>query len=74
MTTNILNKENRMSETQLAEYWSVKRSTLQKWRSLGTGPVYIKIGGKVAYPIESIVQFERGRTFRGTADRVFPNE
>ena len=55
---------NRFTEEELSKYWQIKRGTLQKWRSLGIGPIYIKIGGKVFYRVEAIVEFEKSRTFR----------
>ena len=59
-----------MTEQELSEYWGIKRTTLQKWRSLGRGPVYIKIGGHVIYPRETIINFERERLFHGSGNRI----
>lgn len=64
----------RMTESELSEYWGVKRKTLSKWRSLGNGPLYIKIGSKIYYPREGIEEYEKNRTFRGSGERVYPIE
>ncbi len=59
-----------MSEKELAEHWNVKRNTLQKWRSSGCGPLYLKIGGKVVYMTAMINEYEKNRTYRGTAEKI----
>ena len=33
--------------------------TLERWRWLGEGPPYLKIGGKVLYRIEDVEAFEK---------------
>jgi predicted DNA-binding transcriptional regulator AlpA len=43
-----------LSEVELAERLSISRKTLQKWRSLGMGPAYLKLGAKVVYRVEDI--------------------
>ena len=52
---NMLPDHERITEVELAKYWDIKKQTLQKWRSLGLGPVYIKLGGKVLYPRSQII-------------------
>ncbi len=64
----------RISELELANYWGIKTTTLQKWRSIGVGPTYIKIGGKVVYPIEAIKEYENGRMFQGSGKRIDANK
>lgn len=36
--------------------------TLANWRSTGEGPNYTKIGGRVLYPVEAVMNWERQRT------------
>ncbi len=74
MLVNSFSNNDRLTEQQLAEYWNVKRNTLQKWRCFGIGPVYIKIGGKVVYTMESIRNFELTRTYQGSAQRISPDK
>jgi hypothetical protein len=43
--------------------WSVTDNTLRRWRMLGTGPDYIKLGpgkaSEVRYRLEDIERFEK---------------
>lgn len=50
----------RFTEKELAEYWNMSSGTLANWRSLGCGPVFVKVGGKVVYRREDIERFEKG--------------
>jgi predicted site-specific integrase-resolvase len=65
-----LNKDDYLNEIQLAELWGMKRNTLQKWRSAGLGPKYIKRVGRVVYRKSDIVDFENGQTFQGTGNKI----
>lgn len=51
-----------MSPRQLAMRWGVAEKTLERWRMLGSGPVYMKLGGRVLYRLEDIESFERKRS------------
>lgn len=42
------------NDQELADYLGISRKTLQKWRSLGLGPNYLKLGAKVVYRIEDV--------------------
>lgn len=35
--------------------------TLANWRSTGQGPDYIKVGGKVMYPVDAVIEWEKSR-------------
>ena len=74
MPENIWTIKDRLSERDLAEYWDIKLDTLRKWRTTGTSPVYIKIGGRVIYTREAIAEYERNRMFRGSAERIMPTK
>lgn len=41
--------------------------TLANWRSIGQGPDYIKIGGKVMYPVDAVAEWEQSRKRKLTA-------
>jgi predicted DNA-binding transcriptional regulator AlpA len=43
-----------MNDRELAQRLGISRKTLQKWRSLGMGPPYLKLGAKVVYRAEDI--------------------
>jgi hypothetical protein len=56
--------EPRLTPEQLAERWEISTKTLANMRSLGNGPVYVKIGagikssGRVIYLVRDIDAFE----------------
>lgn len=41
--------------------------TLANWRNRGCGPAYAKIGGKVLYPLDKIVEWEARNTVQSTS-------
>ncbi|KWA45808.1 hypothetical protein WL27_05360 [Burkholderia multivorans] len=42
--------------------------TLANWRSAGTGPTFSRIGGRILYRLDALVEWERKRTVQGTRD------
>lgn len=46
------------SQAELAFRWRISPRTLERWRWSKTGPVYLKIGGRVIYRLEDIEAFE----------------
>lgn len=56
---------------ELADKWKVSPRTLANRRYLGGGPRYTKLGGKVAYPVKAVEEYEaltRTHTERLDAD------
>lgn len=51
-------KEKFLNQPELARRWKLSQRTLERWRWLGEGPPYVKIGGRVLYSIEDIEAFE----------------
>jgi hypothetical protein len=51
----------------LADRWQSQISlvTLATWRSRKQGPKYIKLGGRVLYPLDGVEDWEKKRTFCG---------
>lgn len=47
-----------LTEEMLAERWVCSVSRLQRWRSMGVGLPYLKIGGKVLYRLKDIEAHE----------------
>jgi hypothetical protein len=39
----------KMTQGQLAERWMMSPCTLEQWRWLGRGPLFLKIGARVLY-------------------------
>lgn len=44
----------------------VSERTLANWRSAGTSPPFTKIGGRILYPIEGVIDWEKRRTVNNT--------
>ena len=57
-----------LGQTNLATRWSLSPRTLERWRWLGEGPPFIKIGGRVVYRQEDIEAYEAGRRKASTAE------
>jgi predicted site-specific integrase-resolvase len=47
-----------LTQIELAQRWRISPRTLERWRWLGQGPRYLKIGGRVVYRLEDIESFE----------------
>ena len=43
-----------LTEIMLADRWVCSVARLQRWRTVGEGPQYLKIVGKVLYPLKDI--------------------
>ena len=54
-----------MSDVELAAFFGVKVSTIRKWRILGTGPRWIKLGSLVRYKIDDALAFLDSRPSGG---------
>lgn len=44
--------------------------TLANWRSAGVSPPFTKVGGRILYPMEALVEWERRRTVASTASYI----
>jgi Helix-turn-helix domain len=47
-----------LTQGQLAERWQISPRTLERWRWLGEGPRFLKIGGRVVYRLQDIERYE----------------
>lgn len=45
----------------------ISTRTLANWRSAGTSPPFSKIGGRILYPLDELVEWEKRRTVGSTA-------
>ena len=59
-----------LTQTQLAERWQVAESTIERWRSEGSGPIYLKMMGRVRYRLTDITDLEEDSLHPGS--RLFP--
>ena len=57
-----------LNQIDLARRWSISPLTLERWRWLGQGPRYIKIGGRVVYRVEEVEAFEAQQTRASTSE------
>ena len=48
-----------LDEHSLAQRWHLSTRTLQRWRQIGTGPAYLRLGGRIAYDLSDVLAFER---------------
>lgn len=48
-----------INQWQLAKRWDKSPRTLEKWRWLGIGPAFIKVGGHVIYAVADVEEYER---------------
>ena len=47
-----------LDQSHLAVRWNISERTLEQWRWLGKGPRYVKLGGRVRYPLLEIERYE----------------
>ena len=57
-----------MTVQQASEYLGLAVSTLNKWRCLGGGPVFIKMGRAVRYRTEDLERYICGNTTSSTSE------
>ena len=59
-----------LSEIELAQRWGVSPKTLQRWRTEGRGPQYLKLSKRVTYPLEVVTQYETNALHTSTSTRT----
>ena len=64
------NQRRVLSETELAQRWGVSPKTLQRWRTEGRGPQYLKLSKRVTYPLDVIAQYEQDALHASTSERL----
>ena len=47
-----------LNQKQLAARWNISEATLERWRSVGIGPKFLKLCGRVAYRQVDIEAYE----------------
>jgi hypothetical protein len=64
-----------LCQEELARRWRISPRTLERWRWLGQGPAFLKLGGRVAYRLEDIEAYEAAQlhTPAYVADPFFRN-
>ena len=67
--TPIIGQEDRrLTVEEAAQVLCVSVKTLEAWRRLGKGPVFVKLGRAVRYTMRALDQFTLERTVRNSAE------
>jgi hypothetical protein len=61
-----------LNQRELAERWDRSEACLERWRSEGIGPVFMKLQGRVLYRLEDIEAFETESLRQSTSDPIQP--
>lgn len=61
-----------LTALQVSERYGPSPSTLAKMRLTGTGPVFVKLGRKVAYRLEDLEAWVAENRFRSTSEYDAP--
>lgn len=61
-------EDRRLTVEEAAEVLCVSVKTLEAWRRLGKGPVFVKLGRSVRYTMRALDQFTCERTVRNSAE------
>lgn len=56
-----------LHQVELARRWKLSPRTLERWRWIGEGPKFIKLGGRVVYRLQDIEAFETEQLRDSTA-------
>lgn len=55
-----------LNQNELAERWAMSPRTLERWRWLGQGPRYLKLGGRVVYRLDDVETYEAAHLHANT--------
>jgi predicted site-specific integrase-resolvase len=58
------------NQVELSRRWRLSPRTLERWRFQGTGPQYLKVGGRVIYRLEDVETYEAGQLQAAGAAKV----
>ena len=58
-----------LNQSQLADRWDISEASLERWRSEGIGPVFLKLQGRVLYRVEDVETFEADSLRKSTSER-----
>jgi predicted site-specific integrase-resolvase len=61
-----------IGQRELALRWGISARTLERWRWIGEGPAFLKIGARVAYRLEDVETYEaeQRRTTKEQVERA----
>jgi hypothetical protein len=50
-----------LTQAELARRWRLSERTLDRWRTEGKGPAWLRLNGRIRYRLEDVLAFERSR-------------
>ena len=56
-----------INQTSLAKRWGISQRTLERWRSIGWGPKFHKMGGRVVYMMQDVEAYEARTAMHSTS-------
>lgn len=62
-----------LNQKSLAQRWDVSEATLERWRTEGIGPKYLKLQGRVLYRLIDIEAYEESCLMTSTKLAVVAN-
>ena len=62
------------NQKQLAARWSISEATLERWRSEGIGPKFLKLCGRVLYRLVDIEAYEESCLATSTRTLAAPGQ
>ena len=57
-----------LNQRELAERWGISARTLERWRWVGQGPHFLKLGHRVAYRVADVEAFEAEQLRNSTTE------
>lgn len=67
-SADVSREDRRLTVDEAAALLSVSVKTLEAWRRLGKGPMFVKLGRSVRYTMRSLDEFTRDRTVQNSAE------
>lgn len=58
-----------INQIELSRRWRISPRTLERWRWLGEGPPFLKMGARVVYRLSDIETYEKTAFRRSTSDQ-----
>lgn len=58
-----------INQMELAARWRISHRTLERWRWIGEGPKFLKVGGRVVYRLADIEEYETSLVRTCTSDK-----
>lgn len=66
-----MENEKLLNQIDVSRRWDLSCRTLERWRWLGIGPRFIKIGGRVKYRLCDLKAYEETHICQSTADQHY---